>query len=65
MKTIKLLFSLITLSLMCSCVARQIKFNDVTQETGLQKIGNQGATWAGKSGFQLLMDQAMKRIKLQ
>lgn len=46
MKIINLLFSLITLSLMCSCVARQVKFKDVTSETGLQKIGKQGATWA-------------------
>ena len=30
---------------MCSCVAHQVKFKDVTQESGLKKLGNAKASW--------------------
>jgi enediyne biosynthesis protein E4 len=46
MKKINLLCSAVILSLMCSCVARQVKFKDVTQDFGLKKLGNQKASWA-------------------
>lgn len=46
MKILNLLGSVLTLFTMCSCVAQQVKFKDVTQETGLEKLGNQHAAWA-------------------
>jgi len=45
MKIINLLFSLMTLSLACTCVASQVEFEDVTLASGLQEIGKGGATW--------------------
>jgi len=46
MKIMNLLFLLMTLSLACTCVASQVEFEDVTLGSGLQGIGNGGATWA-------------------
>jgi hypothetical protein len=46
MKVVNILCLLMVLSLMCSCVARQIEFEDVTVKSGLHKLGNKAAAWA-------------------
>ena len=46
MKLLNLFSYAVMLLLMCSCVARQIKFNDVTQDIGLKNLGNTKAAWA-------------------
>ena len=46
MKILNMLCLLPLVSLMCSCVARQIEFDDVTLQSGLGKLGNKGASWA-------------------
>ena len=46
MKILNILCLLPLVSLMCSCVARQIEFDDVTLQSGLGKLGNKGASWA-------------------
>ena len=46
MKILNLLCSVITLCLMCSCIANQVKFQDVTRNAGLEKLGNKKAAWA-------------------
>ncbi|MDD5596597.1 MAG: CRTAC1 family protein [Victivallaceae bacterium] len=46
MKILNLLISVSILFVMCSCVARQVEFRDVTQEVGLAKLGNRKAAWA-------------------
>ena len=46
MKILNLLVSVSILFVMCSCVAQQVKFQDVTQETGLEKVGHYKAVWA-------------------
>jgi len=46
MKLLNILCLALLIPLMCSCATPQIKFQDVTQKSGLEKIGNQCASWA-------------------
>jgi hypothetical protein len=46
MKILNLLCSVLTLFAMCSCVAQQVKFQDVTKDVGLEKVGHYKAVWA-------------------
>ncbi|MDD5697513.1 MAG: CRTAC1 family protein [Victivallaceae bacterium] len=46
MKILNRLYVALLLPLMCSCVAHQTEFRDVTREAGLGKLGNQKAAWA-------------------
>jgi len=46
MKLLNLLYLTLLIPLMCSCATHQIKFEDVTQKSGLKKLGKQKASWA-------------------
>ncbi len=46
MKALRIFCGFAVLTLMCSCVAQQIEFEDVTVKSGLHKLGNKAAAWA-------------------
>lgn len=46
MKLFNVLFLALVIPLVCSCATPQVKFKDVTKDVGLQKLGNQKASWA-------------------